>query len=262
MAGSNLLLAATKFVLARISAPAHNRAVPGYGHFCPIARASEIFAERWTPLILRELKSGHHHFGEILKGLHRISPSVLGQRLRSLERAGVIETWPNATGRGSTYHLTEAGKQLAELVMGLGVWGQQWVEVRPEHCDPDALMWQFFMHLEPSRLPAKRRVARFEFSGVRRRYWLVLQRDDPDLCFSDPGFGDDLVVRATVETMVRVYLGELSIAEAIRGGQVQTEGSRELSSTIGDWLACSGFASYAHPMRFDQGSQSYVRATA
>lgn len=261
-ASTNLLVAATKFVLAWVSAVAHNGVVPGYGHFCPIARASEIFAERWTPLILRELKSEHHHFGEILRGIHRISPSVLGQRLRRLERVGVIETWPNPTGRGSTYHLTEAGRQLAELVMGLGIWGQQWVELRPEHCDPDALMWQFFQHLQPSRLPAMRRVVRFEFMGLRKRYWLVLQRDDPDLCFSDPGFGDDLIVRSTVEAMVRVYLGELSIADAIRCGQVQTEGSRELSSTIGNWLTCSGFASYAHQVHFDERRRLFVKASA
>jgi len=36
--------------------------VEGYGQFCPVARASEIFAERWTPLILREILEGNHHF--------------------------------------------------------------------------------------------------------------------------------------------------------------------------------------------------------
>jgi DNA-binding HxlR family transcriptional regulator len=234
--------------------------VPGYQHFCPVARASEIFAERWTPLILRELRSEHHHFSEIPRGLHRISPSVLGQRLRNLERVGVIEAWPNPTGRGSTYHLTEAGKQLAELVQGLGIWGQQWVDIRPEHLDPDALMWQFFKRLEPGRLPAKRRIVRFEFAGVRRRYWLVLQRDDPDLCFSDPGSGDDLVVRASVDAMVRVYLGQLSVADAVRCGQVRTEGCRDLAGSIGEWLPCSGFAAYAPPVSFDRSSRSFVRA--
>jgi hypothetical protein len=99
---------------------------------------------------------------------------------------------------------------------------------------------------------------RFEFFGVRRRYWLVLRRDDPDLCFSDPGFGDDLVVRASVEAMIRVYLGQLPVADAVRCGQVQTEGSRELARTIRDWLPISGFASYAQPVRFDSSSRSFV----
>src|SRR6267143_853142 len=83
--------------------------------WAPMGRASEVFAERWTPLIVREIMSDHHHFSEILKGLHSISPSMLGQRLRSLEQKGVIETGPNPTGRGSTYYLTDAGRQLAEI---------------------------------------------------------------------------------------------------------------------------------------------------
>jgi len=87
----------------------------GYGQFYPVARASEIFAERWTPLVLREVISGHHHFNEILKGLHRISPSVLGQRLRTLERAGIIEARANPSGRGSTYYISPAGKPLVDV---------------------------------------------------------------------------------------------------------------------------------------------------
>ena len=234
----------------------------GYGQFCPVARASEIFAERWTPLILREIRVDHHHFSEILKGLHRVSPSVLGQRLRSLERVGVIETRPNPGGRGSTYYLTEAGRQLADVIQSLGVWGQRWLEVGPEHLDPDVLMWQVFKHLDPAQLPAARRVVRFELHGVRRHYWLVLQRDDPDLCFSDPGFGEDLVVRASVEALVRVYLGQLSLADARGCGQVAAEGPRELARSMDDWFPRSGFAQHAHPVSFDRFTKSFVLKSA
>jgi DNA-binding HxlR family transcriptional regulator len=91
---------------------------------CPVARASEIFAERWTPLILREILAGRQHFNEIQQGLHRISPSVLGARLRALERAGVVERAPNPSGRGSTYRLTESGD-------AIGIRGQTaWISLR------------------------------------------------------------------------------------------------------------------------------------
>ena len=40
----------------------------GYGQFCPIAKASEIFATRWTPLIVRELMTGVHSFNDIHRG--------------------------------------------------------------------------------------------------------------------------------------------------------------------------------------------------
>src|SRR5437660_12916760 len=99
--------------------------MPGYGQFCPIARASEIFAERWTPLILREIMAGRCHFSEIVKGLHSISPSMLGSRLRRLERVGLIETRPNVPERGSTYHDTEAGSHLAQQEPSLAICGQQ-----------------------------------------------------------------------------------------------------------------------------------------
>jgi DNA-binding HxlR family transcriptional regulator len=232
----------------------------GYGQFCPVARASEIFAERWTPLILREIRAGNHHFSEILKGLHRASPSVLGQRLRRLESVGVIESRPNPTGRGSTYHLTEAGVQLAAILEPLGAWGQRWLEVGPEHLDPDVLMWKLFKHLDPNRLPASRRVVRFQLHGVRRHYWLVLQREDPDLCYSDPGYDVDLVVRAGVEALVRVYLGQWTLGDAVRCGQVETEGSRELARGMAEWFPRSGFAPHAQLVSYDRKTESFVLA--
>jgi DNA-binding HxlR family transcriptional regulator len=231
----------------------------GYGQFCPIARASEIFAERWTPLIVREIMSGHHHFSEILKGLHSISPSMLGLRLRSLERAGVIETSPNPTGRGSMYHLTEAGRQLAELVRGLGVWGQQFLEIQREHLDGDVLMWAILTHLRPDQLPLRRHVVRFEFRDEKKRYWLVLKRDDPDLCYTDPGFGDDLAIRSDLECVTRVYLGQLRFADARRAGLMEIEGPRELARGVEAWFPISGFAAHARPVTYDRGSLSFVR---
>jgi len=233
----------------------------GYGQFCPVARASEIFAQRWTPLILREIMAGRHHFSEVLKGLHSISPSMLGQRLRSLERNGVIETRPNPSGRGSTYHLTEAGSQLAELVRGLGVWGQQWLEIQPEHLDTDFLMWRILKHLDIARLPPRRQVARFEFHGETKRYWLVLRRDDPDLCYSDPGFGDDLVIRTDIEAITRIYLGQLRLIDARRSGLIEVDGPPALARRVDEWFPISGFAAHAHTVRYDRHSRSFVRST-
>ncbi len=231
-----------------------------YGQFCPVARASEIFAERWTPLILRELRADHHHFSEILKGLHRISPSLLGQRLKSLERVAVIEARPNPTGRGSTYHLTEAGSQLAELVGALGIWGQNWLDLQPEHLDSDILMWAILTHLHLDKLPPQRRVVRFEFRDEKKRYWLVLRREDPDICYSDPGFGDDLVIRTDLEAITRVYLGQLSLVDARRCDLLEIEGPRELARGVFEWFPVSGFARHARPVTYDRVSRSYRRS--
>jgi len=234
--------------------------MPGYGQFCPVARASEIFAERWTPLILRELLAGHHHFSEILKGLHRISPSLLGQRLRSLERVAVIEARPNPTGRGSTYHLTQAGSDLAQLVAALGIWGQNWLDLQPEHLDSDILMWAILSHLHPDKLPVQRRVVRFEFRDEKKRYWLILKRDDPDICSSDPGYGDDVVIRTDLEAITRIYLGQLSLADARRCELLEIEGPRELVRGVAEWFPMSGFARHARAVTYDRVSRSYRRS--
>jgi DNA-binding HxlR family transcriptional regulator len=231
----------------------------GYGQFCPVARASEIFAERWTPLIVREIMNDRHHFNEILKGLHGASPTLLGERLRRLEKAGIVETRPNPGGRGSTYYLTPSGTELAAVVRALGVWGQQWLELRREHCDPDVLMWAVFTHLAPENLPARRQVVRFEFRELGRTYWLVLRRPDPDLCYNDPGFGDDVVVRADLETLVRVYLGQLDLRHALGAGLVEVDGSRETVASLSKWFPRSGFAAHAQPVRYEPVGKRFVR---
>ena len=229
-----------------------------YGQFCPIARASEIFAERWTPLILREIVAGRHHFNEILKGLHRISPSVLGERLGRLERAGIVEARPNPGGRGSTYYLTESGSQLAEIVRALGMWGQRWLDLNREDLDTDFLMWRIFKHLPSDELPVARQVVRFDFTGPSKSYWLVLQRGQPDLCYTDPGFGEDAVVRADLEALVRVYLGELDLKRALSAGLVDIDGQRDVVAGLRKWFPLSGFAPQARPVRYDPSARRFV----
>jgi DNA-binding HxlR family transcriptional regulator len=94
----------------------------GYGRFCPVALGAEVFAERWTPLILRELLAGSHRFSELQRGLPRIPRALLAQRLGSLERAGLIERRPTRAGRGWEYHLSAAGLSFRPVVEALGQW--------------------------------------------------------------------------------------------------------------------------------------------
>src|SRR5437762_14045942 len=67
-----------------------------HDQFCPVAKASEVFATRWTPLIMRELMTGSHSFNEIHRGMPLISRAVLVARLRDLEKDGIIERRPPA----------------------------------------------------------------------------------------------------------------------------------------------------------------------
>ena len=127
-----------------------------YGSFCPVAQASEVVAQRWVPLILREIMVGYHRFNEIRHALPLISPSVLSQRLKSLEDDGVI--YRRTDPRGMTYHLTAAGEELRPIVDSLGHWARKWVtrDYRSYELDPSVLMWSLRRHVVPEEFPPGR----------------------------------------------------------------------------------------------------------
>ena len=103
-----------------------------YQQICPVSLASEVIAERWTPLILREIVLfDRHHFSEIQHGVGRISQSLLSARLPTLESAGVIERRPNRLGRGWEYHPTRAGRELETVLNELGIWAPALARVAP-----------------------------------------------------------------------------------------------------------------------------------
>src|SRR5689334_1956944 len=80
-----------------------------YGQFCPVALASEVLAERWTLLIVRELLAGARRFSELRRGVPRLSATLLKQRLQTLEHAGIVERKPGGRGATWDYCPTEAG---------------------------------------------------------------------------------------------------------------------------------------------------------
>ena len=88
----------------------------GYSQFCPVAKGAEVFNERWTPMIIREMLCGSTRFNELRHGNPAMSPSLLSQRLKSLEEAGVIEKRMRE-GEPAEYLLTESGRDLGEVVI-------------------------------------------------------------------------------------------------------------------------------------------------
>ena len=191
--------------------------VEGYGQYCPIALGAEVFAERWTPIIVRNLMSGSERFGDLLDGAPGLPRSVLAQRLRRLERAGVIA---RSDGRVPTYQLTDCGQELAQVCLALGVWGARWREVRPEHHDPYLVVWMLSRMIDRDGLPRPRVVVRFDVPAhpPPNRYWLVLGAGEREVCVHDPGFGDDAVVTTDVATLVAWHCGRLSLGQAQRAG--------------------------------------------
>src|SRR6266487_279678 len=99
-----------------------------YGQYCPVARTSELFAERWTPIIIRNLLTGCRTFNEIRQGAPGIPTALLAQRLDTLERCRIVERIPAPSGRGATYELTEMGRELRTVTEAMGQWGARWLE--------------------------------------------------------------------------------------------------------------------------------------
>src|SRR5215211_4757632 len=95
-----------------------------YGQYCAMARALDVLGDRWTLLIVRELLTGPKRFKDLLEGLPGIGTNLLAGRLKDLAGAGVLRrtTLPPPAG-SSVYELTERGRELEPVLMGLARWG-------------------------------------------------------------------------------------------------------------------------------------------
>jgi len=220
----------------------------GFGQFCPVAMACEVFAERWTPLILRELLAGSHRFNEIHRCIPRISRALLARRLRQLEMAGIVTSAPGDKGQRGEYQLTEAGREFRAAIDALATWGQRWtIRVQPQNLDAGLLMWNVRRRIALDRLPEHRVVVHFTFTVPAthrgpRRFWLVLERAAVDLCFSDPGFDVDIDVDADLAAMAEVWLGDVAFSEALRAKKIELSGRPALTRQFPSWLLLSQFA--------------------
>jgi DNA-binding HxlR family transcriptional regulator len=212
-----------------------------YGQYCPIARATEILADRWTLLIVRELLDGVHHFNELDRSLPGVSRALLVERLRRLEQTGVIVRRSHPE-RYVEYHLTRAGRELQRIIDVLGGWGARWAfgDPRPSELDPVLLLWWMRRHVHRDRLPEHRVVVQFDFHGGRHgTYWLIFNRTDVSLCLQHPRFEVDVRVLADITALYRVWLGREKFGEALAKRQIRLEGPAGHVRAFSRWFAWS-----------------------
>src|SRR5262249_55864315 len=204
-----------------------------YGQFCSIARALDLLGERWTLLIVRELLSGSRRFGEVQRGIPLISRTMLSSRFRQLADAGVIARHQDS-GAGPEYRLTPAGLELAAVVRDLGTWGQRWLlrELQPSELDPRPVLGDFHRRVRRAALPERPLVGRIEQPDLGRssHNYLLLRRAEASLCDFNPGFLEELHVRADRRTLIgwwrgspnadRWWRGDLTLRQAIAAGIV------------------------------------------
>ena len=91
---------------------------------CPVACALDLFGDKWTLLIVRDLLNGKSHFKEFLAAPEKIATNILSERLARLASNGLVERYPSSDIAGrEAYRLTEKGRSLRGLMVQLKAWG-------------------------------------------------------------------------------------------------------------------------------------------
>lgn len=212
-----------------------------YGQFCPIAKAAELFCERWTALVIRNIANGAHRYGDIRRGVPHMSSTLLSKRLKELESEGIIRREKAVDGQYWRYLLTEAGLEFVPLVAALGAWGQRWSrrDLAEGELDLGLLIWGLEHCVDPAAFEEGRVTLRLEITDQPRHkafYWFVNEAGAMDFCVSDPGFDIDLYLAATLKDMTHVYRGDVTVAHALESGMLEAIGARPLVRRLGDWL--------------------------
>ena len=215
-----------------------------YAQYCPIVRAVEVLGERWTLLIVREMLVGASRFNDLARGLPGLSRGLLSRRLRQMEAAGLVVRGDDG------YVLTRAGQDLRPLVFGLAEWGARYAfgDPRPEELDPEVLMWWLHGRIDTSEL-SKRAVIQVEVADRRRLYWLVIEPGDASVCYTDPGFEVDAVLRSDLATLFQMWEGEVEFLDAVKAGSIEFSGPRWIVSGLARWLQFSPVAPYVRAAR-------------
>ena len=217
-----------------------------YGQFCTVARGSEIFGERWTPLVVRELLCGSRRFNDIRRGVPRMSQTLLAGRLRKLEEMGIVER--RRVEGGWEYHVTSAGEELRPIVLALGHWGARWIgsRLKREQLDAGFLMWDIRRFSRLDEFPRDRRVViHFRFTDARsgeRHWWLVVENGSADLCRDDPDHDVTVEVESTVRALTEIWTGDADPAGEIAAGRIRLQGGGRDGRDLWRWLGRSAFA--------------------
>ena len=214
-----------------------------YGQFCPVAKASEIFCERWTPLIVRDLAAGASRFSELHRGVPLMSPTLLSRRLKQLTAEGIVERRRSETGNVWTYHLTDSGREFIPLVETLGVWGQRWSRRKLEENEIDLglLVWSIERGVDPEAFGG-RAVVKMNLTDQpdgKDTWWFVNDAGRCQLCLEDPGFDVDLYLSCTLPDMIYIIRGDLSVSTALNLGRLEAHGPTRFRRALKKWLNLS-----------------------
>ena len=235
-----------------------------YRQFCPVAKAAEVFCERWTALILRDLGLGVSRFAKLQRGIPQASPTLLTRRLKQLESEGIVQRVRSEQGRSWTYHLTPAGEDLVPVVAALGEWGQRWSrrELAAHELNAGLLLWAMERGGLPHAFGNRPAVVKMTFKdrpANKRHYWFVIENGRTELCIDDPGAPVNLYVATTLPDMIYVWRGDVSLIDALSRGRLEMLGEAWAMRAFPRWLARSKYASVKPVRRTGGQARSITR---
>jgi DNA-binding HxlR family transcriptional regulator/putative sterol carrier protein len=210
---------------------------------CAAAHALDLVGERWALLVVRELLLGPKRFTDLRAGLPGVSPNVLSERLRELERAGVVRRRklpPPAASR--VYELTDWGEELEPVIIGLGRWGAR-SPSRPRDAElgVDSLILSFRTMFDPQAA-----------EGLNASYELRLGEDRFRAVVAEGRFEvtrggadrPDATIEADPATLAALVYDGRQLDEALRSGDLKIEGEQ---SAVARFLALFSLPEPAAP---------------
>ncbi len=198
-----------------------------YCDACAAAHALDLVGERWALLVVRELLLGPKRFTDLRAGLPNASPNVLAQRLRELERAGIVrrrKLAPPAASR--VYELTEWGEELEAVIISLGRWGARSPsKPRDAELGVDSLILSFRTMFDPHAAEGLEAVYELRF-GEDRFYAVVA---DGRFEVERGGAEEpDAIIESDAATLAALVYEGRQLDEALRSGDIKIEGNRSV----------------------------------
>jgi len=216
-----------------------------YNEACPISMASSVLCERWTLQIIREMFFGSTKYSEIQKFIPNVSPSLLRDRLRSLEEQGLVMRKRAERANRYEYFLTPSGKALAPVLTEMGKWGMRYANegMTDKVNTAVGLVRDFAGRLNIDELPSGNTSIRFNLTDVQESPTRYIHARDGEVqvCDTDLGFETDVFITSTLDLMTCIWYGEVDMANAIKNGRMKVSAPPVYCRHITRWLRISSF---------------------
>ncbi len=216
-----------------------------YGEACPVSMAASILAERWTLQIIREMFLGSTKYSQFQKCMPNISPTLLKNRLSTLEDKGIIMRKKTATQGRYDYFLTPSGKALGPLLTEFGKWGMRYANsgMTEKGNTVYGLMRDICGALDIRELPNCDVTLQFNFTANEESHkqYINIRNGQAQICSKDLGFEVDVYITSTIKDMTKIWYGELAMSKALEDKKMLVVGNSQYTKNLTKWLRISSF---------------------